>query len=219
MDIEGLGEKLVEQLVEHKLVDDVAGLYDLDEESVAGLERMGDKSAQNLIVALKKSRQTTLDRFLYALGIREVGDATARSLAREFGDLNPLIDATEERLDAIPDIGPVVAKHIVHFFRQPHNIEVIEKLRKAGVNWPVIEKTGLQPLQGHRYVLTGSLSSMTRDEARQRLQERGAKISGSVSGQTTAVIAGEKPGSKLRKAESLGVAVLSEQDLLQLLEQ
>jgi DNA ligase (NAD+) len=219
MDIEGLGEKLVEQLVEHKLIDDVAGLYDLDAESVAGLERMGDKSAQNLIAALKKSRQTTLDRFLYALGIREVGDATARSLARDFGDLDPLIQATEERLESIPDIGPVVAKHIVHFFQQPHNVEVIEKLRKAGVSWPVAERAVHQPLQGHTYVLTGSLSGMTRDEARQRLQELGAKVSGSVSSKTTAVIAGEKAGSKLRKAESLGVAVLSEQDLLQLLEE
>ena len=219
MDIEGLGEKLVEQLVEHKLIDDVAGLYDLDVESLAGLERMGEKSARNLIAALEKSKQTTLDRFLYSLGIREVGDATARSLARDFGDLGPLIDATEERLESIPDIGPVVAKHIVHFFQQPHNIEVIEKLRNAKVSWPVTEKAAHQPLQGHTYVLTGSLSVMTRDEARHRLQALGAKVSGSVSSKTTAVIAGEKPGSKLRKAESLGVAVLSEQDLLQLLEQ
>jgi len=219
MDIEGLGEKLVEQLVEYKLIDDVAGLYDLDAESLAGMERMGDKSAQNLIAALEKSRQTTFDRFLYALGIREVGDATARSLAREFGDLGPLIDATEERLESIADIGPVVAKHIVHFFQQPHNVEVIEKLRNAGVSWPVTEKAVHQPLQGHTYVLTGSLSGMTRDEARQSLQQLGAKVSGSVSSKTTAVIAGEKPGSKRRKAESLGVAVLSEQDLLQLLQQ
>ena len=218
MDIEGLGEKLVEQLVENKLIDDVAGLYELDVESLSGLERMGDKSAQNLIAALKKSRQTTLDRFLYSLGIREVGDATARSLATEFGDLDPLIDATEDCLETIPDIGPVVAKHIVHFFRQPHNIEVIDKLRKAGLSWPVTEKGAHQPLQGHSYVLTGSLSLMTRDEARQRLQQLGAKVSGSVSSKTTAVIAGDKPGSKLRKAEDLGVAVLSEQDLVQLLE-
>jgi len=209
----------VEQLVENKLIDDVAGLYDLDAESLASLERMGDKSAQNLIAALEKSKQTTLDRFLYALGIREVGDATARSLAREFGDLEPLIDATEERLESIPDIGPVVAKHIVHFFQQPHNIEVIDKLRNAGVSWPVTEKAAHQPLQGKTYVLTGSLSRMTRDEARQRLQQLGAKVSGSVSAKTTAVIAGEKAGSKLGKAESLGVAVLSEQDLVQLLQQ
>jgi DNA ligase (NAD+) len=219
MDIEGLGDKLVEQLVEHKLIDDVAGLYDLDAESVANLERMGEKSAHNLIAALEKSKQTTLDRFLYALGIREVGEATARSLAREFGDLDALIEATQERLEAIPDIGPIVAAHIVRFFQQPHNLEVIEKLRdRAKLSWPVSEKATHQPLQGNSYVLTGSLSSMTRDEAKHRLQELGAKVSGSVSSKTTAVIAGEKPGSKLRKAESLGIAVLSEQDLVQLLQ-
>ena len=219
MDIEGLGEKLVEQLVEHKLIDDVAGLYDLDVKHLASLERMGEKSAQNLIAALEKSRRTTLDRFLYALGIREVGDATARSLAREFGDLDDLVGATEERLESIPDIGPVVARHIVHFFQQAHNMEVIDKLRKAGVSWPVTETATHQPLQGHTYVLTGSLSAMTREEAKQRLQQLGAKVSGSVSAKTTAVISGEKPGSKLAKAEKLGVAVLSEQDLLQLLQQ
>jgi len=219
MDIEGLGEKLVDQLVERELIDDVAGLYALDAESVAGLERMGEKSAANLIAALEKSKATTLDRFLYALGIREVGDATARTLAREFGDLDPLMGATEERLEAIRDIGPVVAKHIVHFFQQAHNREVIDKLRhRAKVTWPVVEKLEHQPLQGNTYVLTGSLSSMTRDEAKQRLQELGASVSGSVSGKTTAVIAGEKPGSKLGKAESLGVAVLTEQDLLRLLD-
>jgi DNA ligase (NAD+) len=220
MDIEGLGEKLVDQLVERELIEDVAGLYDLDTESLAGLERMGEKSAANLIAALEKSKQTTLDRFLYALGIREVGDATARTLAREFGDLDPLMGATEERLEAIRDIGPVVAKHIVHFFQQAHNRAVIDKLRhRAKVSWPVVEKVGHQPLQGNTYVLTGSLSSMTREEAKHRLQELGASVSGSVSSKTAAVIAGEKPGSKLRKAEGLGVAVLSEQDLLRLLEQ
>jgi len=219
MDIEGLGEKLVDQLVEHKLIEDVAGLYSLDAEKLASLERMGEKSARNLIAALEKSRRTTLDRFLYALGIREVGDATARSLAREFGDLDDLVGATEERLESIADIGPVVARHIVHFFQQAHNMEVIDKLRKAGVSWPVTETATHQPLQGDTYVLTGSLSAMTRDQAKQRLQQLGAKVSGSVSAKTTAVITGEKPGSKLGKAEKLGVAVLSEQDLLQLLQQ
>ena len=219
MDIEGLGEKLVDQLVEHKLIDDVAGLYSLDAEKLVSLERMGEKSAQNLIAALEKSRRTTLDRFLYALGIREVGDATARSLAREFGDLDDLVGATAERLESIPDIGPVVARHIVHFFQQAHNMEVIDRLRKAGVSWPVTETAAHQPLQGDIYVLTGSLSAMTRDQAKQRLQQLGAKVSGSVSAKTTAVISGEKPGSKLGKAEKLGVTVLSEQDLLRLLQQ
>jgi DNA ligase (NAD+) len=218
MDIEGLGEKLVDQLVEREMIEDVAGLYDLDAESVAGLERMGDKSAANLLAALEKSKATTLDRFLYALGIREVGDATARTLAREFGDLDPLMSATEERLEAIRDIGPVVAKHIVHFFQQTHNRAVIDKLRhRAKVTWPVVEKAAHQPLQGNTYVLTGSLSSMTREEAKHSLEQLGASVSGSVSSKTTAVIAGEKPGSKLRKAESLGVKILSEQDLFRLL--
>ncbi len=220
MDIEGLGEKLVEQLVEQGMVDDVAGLYDLDTDSLARLERMGEKSARNLMTALEKSKQTTLDRFLYALGIREVGDATARTLAREFGDLDPLMHATEERLESIRDIGPIVAKHIAHFFQQAHNQRVIDKLRhKAKVSWPVVETVAHQPLRGSTYVLTGGLSSMTREEAKQRLEQLGARVSGSVSAKTSAVIAGEKAGAKLQKAERLGIPVLSEQDLLQLLEQ
>ncbi len=220
MDIEGLGEKLVEQLVGQGMVDDVAGLYDLDTDSLARLERMGEKSARNLMTALEKSKQTTLDRFLYALGIREVGDATARTLAREFGDLDPLMHATEERLESIRDIGPIVAKHIAHFFQQAHNQRVIDKLRhKAKVSWPVVETVAHQPLRGSTYVLTGGLSSMTREEAKQRLEQLGARVSGSVSAKTSAVIAGEKAGAKLQKAERLGIPVLSEQDLLQLLEQ
>lgn len=218
MDIEGLGDKLVEQLVERKLIDDVAGLYDLTVGQLAGLERMGEKSAQNLVEALEKSKHTTLDRFLYALGIREVGDATARILAAEFGSLDALQQATQEQLEAIHDIGPVVAQHIVQFFRQPHNQEVIARLLAAGIDWPPVERTAHQPLRGKTYVLTGSLSGMTRDEAKQKLQALGAKVSGSVSKKTTAVIAGEKAGSKLAKAETLGVPVLSEEELVELLE-
>ena len=218
MDIEGLGDKLVEQLVERKLIDDVAGLYDLTVEQLAGLERMGEKSAQNLVEALEKSKHTTLDRFLYALGIREVGDATARILAAEFGSLDALQGATQEQLEAIHDIGPVVAQHIVQFFRQPHNQEVIARLLAAGIDWPPVERAAHQPLRGKTYVLTGSLSGMTRDAAKQKLQALGAKVSGSVSKKTTAVIAGEKAGSKLAKAESLGVPVLSEEELVELLE-
>ena len=210
----------MEQLVEQGMVDDVAGLYDLDTDSLARLERMGEKSARNLMTALEKSKQTTLDRFLYALGIREVGDATARTLAREFGDLDPLMHATEERLESIRDIGPIVAKHIAHFFQQAHNQRVIDKLRhKAKVSWPVVETVAHQPLRGSTYVLTGGLSSMAREEAKQRLEQLGARVSGSVSAKTSAVIAGEKAGAKLQKAERLGIPVLSEQDLLQLLEQ
>jgi DNA ligase (NAD+) len=217
MDIEGLGDKLVEQLVDQKLIDDVAGLYTLDVEVLAGLERMGEKSANNLIVALEKSKKTTFDRFLYALGIREVGEATARALARSFGDLKTLEKADQEQLEAVRDIGPVVASHIVHFFEQPHNREVINKLLKAGVQWPAVKTQRQQPLEGRTYVLTGTLSAMTRDEAKQRLQALGATVAGSVSKKTTAVIAGENPGSKLAKAETLDVPVLGEDDLLQLL--
>jgi DNA ligase (NAD+) len=218
MDIEGLGDKLVEQLVDERLIEDVAGLYALDADALAGLERMGKKSADNLIAALDKSKNTTLDRFLYALGIREVGDATARSLAQAFGNLDNLMAADEAQLEAVRDIGPVVAAHIAHFFRQPHNLDVIDSLRKkAGIHWPAIEVVEHQPLAGQTYVLTGTLSTMTRDEAKQRLQALGAKVSGSVSGKTTAVVAGEKAGSKLAKAESLGVRVMNENELIEFL--
>ncbi|MFQ5642343.1 MAG: NAD-dependent DNA ligase LigA [Thiogranum sp.] len=217
MDIEGLGDKLVEQLVDRKLVADVAGLYDLSAEALAGLERMGEKSAHNLVRALQKSKDTTLDRFLYALGIREVGDATARTLAGEFGNLDALMQASQEQLEAIHDIGPVVAQHIVQFFRQPHNREVIVRLQDAGIHWPDVEPVTHQPLQGRTYVLTGTLSGITREEAKQKLQALGAKVSGSVSKKTTALIAGAKAGSKLAKAEALGVPVLSEDELVTLL--
>ena len=217
MDIEGLGDKLVEQLVDQKLITDVAGLYAVSAEVLAGLERMGKKSAQNLIKALQDSKRTTLDRFLYALGIREVGDATARILASEFGSLDALMQATQEQLEAIHDIGPVVAQHIVQFFHQPHNREVIARLRLVGIHWPDVEPDTRQPLEGKTYVLTGTLSGIAREEAKQKLQALGAKVSGSVSRKTTAVIAGEKAGSKLAKAEALGVPVLSEDDLVALL--
>ena len=218
MDIEGLGDKLVEQLVDLKLVEDVAGLYALDADTLAGLERMGDKSAANLIKALEKSRHTTLDRFLYALGIREVGEATARALAQAFGELDALMEASAEQLEAVRDIGPVVAQHIVHFFEQAHNRDVIGRLLEAGIRWPAVRRVRHQPLEGRTYVLTGTLSSMTRDEAKAKLQALGASVAGSVSARTTAVIAGEKAGSKLARAEKLGIEVLSEDDLLSLLE-
>jgi DNA ligase (NAD+) len=218
MDIEGLGDKLVAQLVDRKLVDDVAGLYRLDAQTLAGLERMGEKSANNLIEALKKSKATTFDRFLYALGIREVGDATARALAQAFGDLETLMQADTEQLEAVRDIGPVVASHIEHFFRQPHNREVIDNLRKAGIHWPAVKARRHQPLAGRTYVLTGTLTDMTREETKQRLEALGATVAGSVSKKTTAVIAGEKAGSKLAKAEALGVPVLDENELMKLLQ-
>jgi DNA ligase (NAD+) len=220
LDIEGLGDKLVEQSVDAGLVQHVDDIYRLSREQWAGLERMGEKSADNLLKALEKSKSTTLSRFIYALGIREVGEATAANLARHFGRLDKLLHADEEALQQVPDIGPVVAQHVAAFFRQDHNREVIQQLRRAGVHWleqdPVTEQP--KPLDGKTYVLTGTLAAMTRDEAKARLEALGAKVAGSVSKNTTAVIAGADPGSKLEKAEKLGVPVLDETQFLQLLE-
>jgi DNA ligase (NAD+) len=221
MDIEGLGDKLVEQLVDAGLVDHVDGLYRLTAEQLADLERMGEKSAQNLVEALDRSRHTQLARFIFALGIREVGEATARALARHFGGLDALMQADEESLMEVPDVGPVVAHHVATFFQQPHNREVIQALREAGVHWeetePAARKEETLPLAGNTYVLTGALESMTREEAGERLMALGAKVAGSVSKKTTAVIAGEAAGSKLAKAEKLGVPVLDEAEFLALI--
>ncbi|WJW76531.1 NAD-dependent DNA ligase LigA [Thiohalobacter sp. IOR34] len=217
MDIEGLGDKLVEQLVDKGLVHDVADLYSLTVEQLAGLERMGEKSARNLIAALEKSKQTRFERFLYALGIREVGEATARTLAQHFGDLDALMQADVETLEALPDIGPVVAQHIVNFFAEEHNREVIRKLLAAGVRWPKPKRARHQPLAGQSFVLTGALQSMTRDEAKARLEALGARVSGSVSKKTSYVVVGEAPGSKLARARELGVSVLDEPQFLDLL--
>lgn len=220
MDIEGLGDKLVDQLVEAELVDHVDDIFNLSVEKLAELERMGEKSAQNLVDAIEKSKQTTLARFIFALGIREVGEATALSLAQWFGDLNKLKQADVESLQKVPDVGPIVASHIHAFFTQPHNLEIIDRLIEAGVNWPVVETLPMdeRPLDGMTFVLTGTLSTMTRDEAKQKLQAMGAKVSGSVSKKTSAVVAGEKAGSKLDKAESLGVRILDEDALQRLLD-
>ena len=221
LDIDGLGEKIVDQLVERELVEHVDDLYALTKEDLLGLERMGDKSAQNLLDALEASKRTTLARFIYALGIREVGEATAKALAAHFGRLRDLMDASEEQLCEVPDIGPIVAHSIHTFFEQDHNREVIEGLIAAGLTWEEGEpaRAGAQPLEGHTYVLTGTLSGMTREEATERLQALGAKVAGSVSNKTTAVIAGADPGSKVDKAAALGVDVLGEQDLERLLGQ
>jgi DNA ligase (NAD+) len=219
MDIDGLGDKLVEQLVDEELIHDVADLYALTQEQIAGLERMGEKSAANLVEALEKSKESTLERFLYALGIREVGESTARTLSRHFGSLEKIREASEEALLQVEDVGPVVAHHIHTFFRQEHNLEVIDKLIRAGVHWPdvAVKATGAQPLAGQTFVLTGALESMTRDEAKERLQALGAKVSGSVSKKTRVVVAGAEAGSKLARAESLGVEVWDEARLLQFL--
>ncbi len=216
LDIEGLGDKLVEQLVDAEMIHDVADLFALKAEQLAGMERMGDKSAANLVEALEKSKATTLERFLYALGIREVGESTARTLANHFGTLEKVEQADEAQLLEVEDVGPIVAHHIHTFFRQPHNVEVVEKLQQAGVHWPnveVIEK-GEQPLAGQTFVLTGTLTSMGRDDAKAKLMALGAKVAGSVSKKTNVVVAGEAAGSKLTKAEELGVEVWDEARLI-----
>jgi DNA ligase (NAD+) len=220
MDIEGLGDKLVEQLVDAGLIHDVADLYSLEADKVAGLERMGEKSATNLLAAIAESKQTELPRFLFALGIREVGEATARSLALHFGgDLQAIEKAPEDALQEVQDVGPVVASHVVSFFQQSHNIEVIDKLLSAGINWPSIEKPAAeaQKLSGTSFVLTGTLSR-PRDEFKTRLQQLGAKVSGSVSKKTDYLVAGDAAGSKLTKAETLGIRVLNEQQLEELID-
>ncbi len=219
MDIDGLGDKLVEQLADEGLIHDVADLFSLKQDQIANMERMGEKSAANLIAALEKSKQTTLARFLYALGIREVGEATAQSLANHFTKLELIETASEEELQEVADVGPVVAAHIRAFFHQPHNLEVIEKLIQAGVNWPTVERRAEseQPLAGKIIVLTGTLSILTRDETKQRLQALGAKVAGSVSKKTDLVIAGVEAGSKLTKAQQLGIEVIDEEELEKLL--
>jgi DNA ligase (NAD+) len=220
LDIEGLGDKLVEQLVERELIHDPADVFSLTLEQVAGLERMAEKSAQNLLDALEKSKATTLARFLYALGIREVGEATAQSLARQFGSLQAIEAADEEQLQQTPDVGPIVAAHIAAFFHQAHNREVIDKLQAAGVHWeegaPAPAPDEL-PLNGKTFVLTGTLSK-PRDQYKSQLQALGAKVAGSVSKKTDYVVAGEAAGSKLTKAQELGVEVLDEAGLLTLLD-
>jgi DNA ligase (NAD+) len=219
MNIDGLGEKWIELLLEHKLVDHVDDLFHLSVPQLLTLPRMGEKSAQNLVDALSAAKNTTLPRFLYALGIREVGEVTAAGLAAHFRDLEALSAASLDDLQAVPDVGPVVAQHVFTFLRQAHNQEVIRNLIDAGVHWPAIVATDANalPLAGRTYVLTGTLVGMTREAAGERLKALGAKVSGSVSSKTTAVIAGAEAGSKLTKAQDLGVPVLDEADLQQLL--
>jgi len=221
MDVEGLGDKLVDQLVDKGLIEHVDDLYRLAAAQLESLERMGRKSSENLIDALEKSKQTTMARFVFALGIREVGEATAQTLTRVFGSLDALMAAEVDALLEAPDVGPVVAGHVHAFFRQPHNREVIDRLLAAGIRWetPQSDARPAAPLTGKTYVLTGTLSVMTRQEAKAILQSLGAKVTGSVSAKTTAVIAGDSPGSKVEKAASLDVPVLSEDDLKRLLAQ
>ncbi len=222
MDIEGLGDKLVDQLVEGGLIRTLPELYTLGLLKLAALDRMAEKSAANLVAALEKSKQTTLARFLYALGIRQVGEATAKDLAKHFGALDRIMDASVEQLLEVNDVGPVVAQSIRTFFEQPHNREVVEQLRAAGIRWD--EHVGAaadaspKPLSGKTLVLTGTLPTLSRDEAKELVEAAGGKVSGSVSKKTHYVIAGEEAGSKLDKARELGVPVLDEAALRTLLE-
>lgn len=217
MDIDGLGDKLIDQLVDLDIVKNVADLYSLETTQLSELERMAEKSASNLVEAIDQSRSTTLPRFIYALGIREVGEATAKNLAQYFTELEKLMSASQEELLAVPDVGPIVAAHVADFFANPGNRELIERLLGAGIHWPEIEARQNLPLAGQTYVLTGTLEAMTRDEAKAQLESLGAKVSGSVSAKTSLVVAGPGAGSKLSKAESLGVRVVDEAGFLELL--
>lgn len=212
MDVDGLGDKLVELLVDEGLVKTVADLYRLEDWQLASLPRMADKSAQNLVAALAASKTTTLARFLFALGIREVGQATAATLAQSLKTLDAIMAASAAELEELPDIGPVVASHIALFFEQPNNVALIHQLQAVGVHWPAVVIAGNRPLEGQTIVLTGTLETMGRSEAKERLQALGAKVAGSVSAKTHKVVAGAKAGSKLAKAQELGIAVLDEQE-------
>ncbi len=219
VDIEGLGEKLVDQLVDAGIVKTLPDLYRIGLTALAALDRMADKSAQNVLEGLEASKTTTLPRFLYGLGIRHVGETTAKDLARHFGRLDGIMDATVEQLLEVDDVGPIVAEAIHTFFAQPHNREVIEQLRACGVHWPEGDpapRTAL-PLAGKTFVITGTLPTLSREDAKERLEAAGAKVAGSVSKKTHYVVAGEAAGSKLDKARELGVEVLDEAGMLALL--
>ena len=220
LDIEGLGDKIIEQLVERDVVRTPADLYALTAAQLAALERMGEKSASNLVAAIDRSRRTTLPRLLYALGIREVGEATALALARHFGTLERVMQADEAAIRQVPDVGPVVAAHIAAFFASEDHRRVISALREQGVTWPemAVAPRKAQTLAGSTFVITGTLAAMTREQAAEALSARGARVSGSVSKKTSFLVAGSEAGSKLAKARELGVPVLDEQQFLELLE-
>ena len=219
VEVEGLGEKLVDQLVDANVIRTLPDLYRLGLSALAALDRMADKSAQNIVEALEKSKQTTLPRFLFGLGIRHVGEATAKELVRHFGKLDAIMDATEEQLLQVNDVGPIVAKSLRLFFDQPHNREVVEQLRACGVTWPEGPPAPVtpQPLSGKTFVITGTLPTLSRDEAKALIEAAGGKVAGSVSKKTSYVVAGTEAGSKLTKAQELGVAVLDEAGLQELL--
>lgn len=218
LDIEGLGDKLVEQLVDEGLIASVADIFELSIESLVELERMGKKSAENLKAAIEKAKHTTLPRFLFALGIREVGEATAAALVNHFGDLQPIIAADSDALEAVADIGPIVARHIVTFFSNEENLALIQQLQEQGISWPTVEiEHGEKPLSGETWVLTGTLEQLTRNDAKAQLIALGAKVAGSVSKNTSCVVAGPGAGSKLTKAEELQIKILDEGEFLALM--
>ena len=220
LDIEGLGDKIIDQLIETMLVKDIADIYQLAQEHLLQLERMGKKSVENLLQAIQKSKSTTLPRFLYGLGIRDVGEATALALAQHFGALKNLLQADEDLLREIPDIGPIVAANIAGFFRQEHNFELITKLQQLGVHWqeqkPNKRNIDL-PLAQKIFVLTGILEHLTREAAKEKLQALGAKVANSISKKTSYVVVGQDPGSKLEKAKDLGVSIITEKEFLQII--
>lgn len=220
VEVEGLGDKLVEQLIDSGLIKTLPDLYKLGFTTLAGLERMAEKSAKNIVAALEKSKQTTLPRFLFGLGIRHVGEATAKELARHFGQFDRIMDASVEALSEVNDVGPVVAQSIHTFFEQPHNREVVEQLRACGLTWEEGEPAARapQPLAGKTFVLTGTFPTLSRDQAKDLLEAAGAKVAGSVSKKTDYVVAGAEAGSKLEKAQTLGVAVIDEAAMLALLD-
>lgn len=219
MNVDGLGDKLVEQLVDEGLIHTIDDLYHLDVESLVKLERMAEKSAKNLVASLKQSKKTTLARFVFSLGIHSVGETTAQTLANHFATLKKIMNADEEKLLEVPDVGPIVAENLTTFFKQTHNIEVVNQLLEVGIKWPKIEKKSAdeQPLAGKSFVVTGTLETMGRNDAKAALQELGAKVSGSVSKKTDYVVVGSNPGSKATKASDLGVSILDEQALIKLL--
>ncbi|QNS15161.1 NAD-dependent DNA ligase LigA [Mannheimia bovis] len=218
MDIDGVGEKLIEQLMARELIKTPADLFKLDHTTLMRLERMGEKSAQNALNSIEKAKNTTLPRFLFSLGIREVGEATALNLANYFGSLEAIRQANFEQLKEVQDVGEVVANRIVSFWQEPHNVAVVEDLIAQGVHWEDVVKTEIadNPLKDKNVVLTGTLTQLTRDEAKALLQSLGCKVSGSISGKTDYLIAGEKAGSKLAKAQELGIQILTEQDFIDL---
>jgi DNA ligase (NAD+) len=219
VEVEGLGDKLVEQLVDAGTIRTLPDLYRLGLTALASLDRMAEKSAQNIVAALEKSKHTTLPRFLFGLGIRHVGEATAKELAKHFGTLDAIMNASEEALLQVSDVGPVVAQSIRTFFAQPHNGEVVQQLRACGIAWSEGEpaSTGPKPLAGKTFVITGTLPTLGRDAAKDIIEAAGGKVSGSVSKKTSYVVAGAEAGSKLEKAQELGVEVIDETVLLELI--